>query len=258
VVVVMLENRTWSQVGGPGFGAMPYLAGLARACAYYQQWNETNESQNSLTQYIGLTSGVDNSRTVDDCDPSATCSSTDDNIFRQVREAGGTARSYVEGATQPCSVGANAAKHIPALYYRGSYADASGPHRDSDFCELEVRPLSELDPERLPTFAMITPNLCNDGHDCPNATVDRWLQGNLGPILASSSYREGNTAVFVLWDEDRPVPNLLVAPAAQPGPRPGTGSHAAALKTMELMLGLPVLAQGQLPAAPDLRTTAPL
>jgi hypothetical protein len=254
----MLENRTWSQVGGPGFGAMPYLAGLARSCAYYAQWDETNPDQDSLTQYIGLTSGVDNPHTVDDCDPSASCSSTDDNIFRQVRVAGGTARSYVEGATQPCSVGANAAKHIPALYYHGSYADASGSHNDADSCAVEVRPFSELDSDRLPTFAMITPDLCHDGHDCANAAVDRWLQGELGAILAGESYREGGTAVFVLWDEDRPVPNLLVAPSVQPGPRPGIGSHAAALKTIESMLGLPALAQGQIPAAANLRDTAPL
>jgi hypothetical protein len=237
---------------------MPYLAGLARSCAYYPQWNETNASQDSLTQYIGLTSGVDNPRTVNDCAPSATCSSTDDNIFRQVREAGGTARSYVEGATQPCSVGANAAKHIPALYYRGTYTDASGSHNDADYCPLEVRPLSELDPNRLPTLAMVTPNLCNDGHDCPNATVDNWLHTQLDAILAGSSYQQGNTAVFVLWDEERPVPNLLIAPSVEPGPRTGDASHAGALKTIELMLGLPVLAQGQLPSAADLRGSTPL
>ena len=258
VVVVVLENRTWSDVGGPGFGAMPYLAGLARSCAYYPQWTETNRQQDSLTQYIGLTSGVDNPRTVDDCEPSASCSSTDDNIFRQVRQAGDTARSYVEDATQACSVGSNAAKHIPALYYRGTYTDASGSHRDSDFCATEVRPFTELDPDHLPTFSMITPNLCDDGHDCANATVDSWLREHLGAILAGDTFRAGSTAVFVLWDEDRPVPNLIVAPSAQPGPRAGAASHAAALKTIELMLGLPVLSQGQLPAAGDLRASAPL
>jgi hypothetical protein len=257
-VIVMLENRTWSQVGGQGFGAMPYLAGLAKSCAFYPQWSETNRSQDSLTQYIGLTSGIDNPHTVDDCSPSPSCSSTDDNVFRQVRESGGTPRSYVEGATRPCSVGSNAAKHIPALYYRGTYTDASGSHSDSDFCVSEVRPYSELDPNHLPTFAIITPNLCNDGHDCPNATVDGWLRHNLGAVLDGDTYREGDTAVFVLWDEDYPVPNLVVAPSVEPGPRPGQASHAAALKTMELMLGLPVLEQGQIPAATDLRATAPL
>jgi len=36
---------------------MPYLNGLAKQCAYYEQWDDTNPAQSSLTQYIGITSG---------------------------------------------------------------------------------------------------------------------------------------------------------------------------------------------------------
>ena len=258
VVVVMMENRTWNQVGGVGFGAMNYLASLATRCAFYANWTETNPEQDSLTQYIGLTSGVDNPRTVNDCSPSAACSSTDSNIFRQVRETGGTARSYVEGASEPCSAAGNAAKHVPALYYRGVYTDATGTHTDADFCTTEVRPAGELDPNHLPTFAMLTPNLCHDGHDCPNSQVDDWARVHVAAILSGDDYRAGSTAVFVLWDESDPVPNLLIAPSAEAGPRGGRGSHAAALETIEEMLGVPILAQGQLPTASDLRATAPI
>jgi hypothetical protein len=254
----MMENRTWSQVGGPGFAAMPYLKSLAGRCAFYPDWNQTNHDQNSLTQYIGLTSGIDNPRTVHDCSPSITCSSTDDNIFRQVRQSGGTARSYVEGASQPCSAAGNAAKHIPALYYRGVYTDATGTHSDADNCATEIRPAQELDPNRLPTFAMITPTLCNDGHDCPNSTVDEWARVHIAAILAGNDYRTGTTAVFILWDESNPVPNLLIAPSARPGPSAGPASHTAALKTIEELLGLGVLTQGQLTTTPDLRASAGL
>ena len=247
VVIVMEENRTWPEVGGVGFTTMPYLHELATKCASYAQWQETNPRQNSLTQYIGLTSGVDNPATVDDCAPSAACSSTDDNIFRQVRAAGGTARTYVEGATTGCSAGGGAAKHVPALYYFG--AD------DHSFCPTEVRPLDELDVDRLPTFVMVIPDLCHDGHDCENDAVDAWLRSHLGAILGGASYRSGTTAVFVLYDEDRPVPNLLIAPTARNGPLavPGAG-HNAALRTIEDMLGLPALpAVG---AAANLRSSA--
>jgi hypothetical protein len=258
VVVVMMENRTWSQEGGPGFGSMPYLKSVAQRCAYYAQWTNTNPKQSSLTQYIGLTSGVNNPHTVNDCSPSPQCSSTDDNIFRQVRESGGSPRTYVEGATKACSAAGNAAKHIPALYYRGTYQDSSGTHNDADFCAAEVRPGDEFDPNNLPTFAMYIPTLCNDGHDCPNSTVDKWASVHLAAILAGADYRALTTAVFLLWDESDPVPNLLMAPSALPGPRPGAGSHADALKTMEEVLGLPVLQQGQLPAASDLRASTPI
>jgi hypothetical protein len=105
---------------------------------------------------------------------------------------------------------------------------------------------------------MVTPTSCNDGHDCANSTVDEWARVHLATLLAGDDYRAGGTAVFVLWDENAPVPNLLIAPSAQPGPRDGVGSHAAALKTIEELLGLPVLAQGQLPSVGDLRTSAPI
>ena len=198
VVIFSFENRTWSNVG-LGFSAstMPYLHSLASQCSYFSDWTETNSAQNSLTQYIGETSGVSNTSTVNDCSPGPSCQSTDDNIFRQVRVAGGTARSYVEGATTGCSASGNAAKHIPALYYFGTYSDGTGSHNDHDFCNTEVRPYSEFDVNNLPTYAFITPTLCNDGHDCNDATVDAWASTNIQRVLDSAAYKAGTVGVFV-------------------------------------------------------------
>ena len=258
IVVFAFENRTWSNVG-LGFSAttMPYLHSLATQCSYFSGWNETNSSQNSLTQYIGETSGVNNSKTVNDCSPSKTCRSTDNNIFRQVRLAGKTARNYVEGATSGCSASGNAAKHVPDLYYFGSYTDTGGvSHSDHDFCSSEVRPYAELDVNNLPTYAFITPSLCHDGHDCNDATVDAWAQVNVQKVIDSAAYRAGTVAIFVWYDEDHPVPNLTIAPTSHKGQiTTVTGSHASLLKTIEGLLGVPVMNQGQLPSATDLRAT---
>ncbi len=230
----MLENRRWKDVGGPGFASMPYLHRLARSCAFYTNWSETNPHQNSLTQYIGLTSGVDNPATMNDCLPSTTCRSTDNNIFRQVRDAGGTARSYVDSVAPTCAIEKGFTTRVPALYYYGA--------NDHAHCAREVLALTYLDVNHLPTFAIITPNLCHSGHNCANGTVDAWLSIHLTAILHGSSYRTGTTAVFVCYDEDRPVPNLLVAPTAHAGPLAVSGAgHAAALRTFEDLLGLPVL-----------------
>ncbi|MFN8018721.1 MAG: alkaline phosphatase family protein [Acidimicrobiales bacterium] len=257
VVLLMEENRTWTggrtAAVGMGFDAtaMPFLHGLGTKCTYYTDWEETNTGQNSLNQYIGLTSGVANTATVNDCTPSTTCRSTDDNIFRQVRTAGGTPRTFVDGASAPCSVGTNAAKHIPALYYVGG--------NDQAACTTEVRPLADLDPNALPTFAMIVPDQCHDGHDCSDATVDAWAKQVLTPILDGTTYKAGKTLVVVVYDEDRPVPNLLIAPTAKAGAVSTlVGSHADLLKTVEEVLGLPVMDQGQLPTATSLRATAHL
>jgi hypothetical protein len=254
----MEENRTWTAVGGVGFRDpdMPYLRSLATRCTVFAHWTETNRAQSSLNQYIGLTSGVSNPATVDDCAPSATCRSTDDNIFRQVRVSGGTARSYVDGATRSCSARGNAAKHVPAMYFFGSYTAGGTRHTYHEYCDAEVRPLAELDVEHLPTFAMITPDLCHDGHDCPNADVDRFARTVITPILASRTYAEGRTALMVLYDEDAPVPNLLVAPTATRGVEQTDAGHAAMLRTWEEMLGLPLLGPGRPPVATSLRGAA--
>lgn len=259
IVVIVEENRTWNGVGGIGFAdpQMPYLGDLGRNCRTFADWVETNTTQNSLNQYIGLASGTSNPNTVDDCTPSPTCRSTDDNIFRQIRRAGGTARSYVEGATTGCSAAGNAAKHVPAMYFYGTYTDGSGTHNDDDFCATEVRPLAEFDVNNLPTFAMIIPDLCNDGHDCVNATVDAWAAKTLQPVLDSASYAAGRTAVMVMYDEDRPVPNLLIAPTASRGISTiGGAGHAAMLRTWEEMLGLPIMGTPQVSGAISLRGPA--
>jgi hypothetical protein len=254
-VVLVEENRTWtggrSQAVGMGFsgGEMPFLEHLASQCSWFTDWAEMDANENSLNQYIGLTSGVKSTTVSNDCEPSDTCRSTDDNIFRQVRESGGTARTYVDGATEPCSAGDNRAKHIPALYYRG--AD------DPSHCLDEVRPMSEFDPDRLPTFAFVVPDLCHDGHDCGDDVVDTWAQSTIDPILSSAAYRRGEVLVVVIYDEDQPVPNLLIAPTANAGAIDGVaGSHAGLMRAIESALGLPVLDQGELPTAPDLREPA--
>ena len=63
----------------------------------------------------------------------------------------------------------------------------------------------------------------------------------------------------MIYDEDRPVPNLLIAPTATPGAISSVvGSHAGLLKTVEQALGLPVMNQGELPQAVSLRESAHL
>jgi hypothetical protein len=245
--VFAFENRTWDDVG-LGFGTgMPYLHGLGQQCSYFTDWTEADTSQNSLSQYVGQVTGAAQSGTVDDCSPSTSCGTDADNLFRQARGPGLTAINYVEGATTGCSASGNAAKHVPVLYLRG--AD------DRAHCTEQVRPFSEFDPQKLPSFSFVTPTLCNDGHDCGNDVVDAWAKQHIQPVLESSAYRAGHVAVFVWYDEDHPVPNLWITPTAKPGAvtTPGAG-YAGTLKAWEAMLGLPCLANAC--TAPDMRTPA--
>ncbi|MDQ1511130.1 MAG: phosphatidylinositol-3-phosphatase, partial [Actinomycetota bacterium] len=241
VVVFAFENRTWSDVGGTQFDpqAMPYLHSLATQCATFADYTEPDTSQNSATQYVGTAAGNTANTVRDDCSPSSTCRSIQNNIFRQTRLAGKIPRSFVEGATAPCSASANAAKHVGALYFFGTYTDGSGAHNDHDYCTSEVRPYSEFDPNALPNFSFVTPTLCNDGHDCGNSTVDTWAAANVQPVLNSAAYKAGNVTVFIWYDEDHPVPNMKIGLHVTTGVRTTAIDYRTELHTWEDLLGVP-------------------
>jgi len=109
----------------------------------------------------------------------------------------------------------------------------------------------------VPGHAFITPTLCNDGHDCGDTVVDAWASSNIKRVLDSPAYLAGTVAVFIWYDEDHPTPNAQIAPTSHKGDitQTGIGTHAALLlKTIEDLLGLPFMNQGQLPGATDLRS----
>jgi hypothetical protein len=74
-------------------------------------------------------------------------------------------------------------------------------------------------------------------------------------LLDSQAYAKGDVAIFFLWDEDSPIPNVLIAPSVAPGskvsiPAGNPVSHFSALRTWEEMLALPLL--GDTSKAPSL------
>jgi hypothetical protein len=91
--------------------------------------------------------------------------------------------------------GRYAPKHVAALYF----ADVAGT------CRRDVVSLSafgrDLGAGRLPSLAVVVPDLCDDGHDCSDRHADGWLGGFLRQVVASRSYRAGDTAVLVTFDE---------------------------------------------------------
>jgi hypothetical protein len=246
VVWIWMENQTWSDVFGNA--SAPYLNMLAGKCATDSAYASVGSP--SLPNYLGATSGSTQG-VADDDDPSAH-TFTVDNLFRQVRTAGGTERSFVESMPGPCglvSAGSYAAKHNPAVYYVGGSDRAACQADDVPFTEFPA----VLASGELPTYTSITPNICDDMHSCPIATGDQWLATWVPQILNTASYRDGTTALFIVWDEPTPLANVVVAPSVRPGTVSGTAvNQYSLLRATEEMLGLPLL--GQAATAPDLRT----
>ena len=248
-----MENKTYSKVIGSS--AAPYETALARKCASAPHYADAGRHYNSLSNYIAATSGRDSCSghrcragtvsTWNDCRPSPSCQAPVNNLFRQVRNHGGTAKSYEESMTRRCQVYSSsryAPKHNPAAYYTGG--------KDRRACRRDDVPMGTphngafhralTRAGHLPTFAFVTPNLCHDTHDCSVATGDRWLAQWLPQILDSRAYTSGRTAVMIVSDEDTPCPNVFLAPTIRPGTtskRSGLG-HFAMLRTTEQLLGI--------------------
>src|SRR3954453_466871 len=191
VVWIWMENHTASSVLTSE--QAPFERQLATECGSADHYRAVGSPSlpNYLAAITGSTHGVH-----DDASP-ASHPIAGDNLFRQVAAAGGTARSYEEAMPVNCAQGGSGrygVKHNPQAYL----ADPA----DRAACQRDDVPMGGLDggafvddlrAGRLPTFSFITPDLCDDTHDCDVAVGDAWLRDWVGAILNSSTYAAHRT-----------------------------------------------------------------
>jgi acid phosphatase len=190
VVIVLMENEEYSDViGNP---QAPYITALANR--YGLMTNSFGIRHPSLPNYIALTSGSTQGIASDcsDCVVSAR------NIVDQLEGAGISWGAYLEDLPAPCFLGATsggyAKKHNPFAYYTDIVRSRKRCERMVGFGRLR----SDLRGDRLPRYVWISPNLCNDGHDCPIGTADRFLARTMPALL----HELGPHGFLVLtWDE---------------------------------------------------------
>jgi phospholipase C len=251
-----MENHSESSLS-----AGPYMSSLAQQCGTASDWQDAGSAYDSEPNYIAATTGLAGSALSSfncDCPQSSSNQTTADNIFRQVRTAGLTEKSYEESMTTNCSdtdSGDYAVRHNPAVFMTGG--------SDRAACQADDIPMGsnvagalvdDIAANTLPNFAFVTPNLCNDMHDCSVAAGDAFLEVLVPQILDSASYQSGNTLLIINTDEDTPVLNIVVAPSVNPGTVVTTAvSHYGELRATEEALGLPLLGQAANAAAEDLR-----
>ncbi len=235
VIWIWMENKDSNEVLDAG--AAPFINSIATSCGSASSYVD-HGIHPSLPNYLAATSG-DTHGVTDDEFPTAHPLPVD-NIFRQVRATGKTARSYEEAMPVACALQSSeryAVKHNPAAYY-SSAADRAACQTDNVSFD---RFLPDLAGD-LPSFSLITPDMCNDMHDCPVATGDAWLQGVVTAITTSPTYNEGRTAVFIMFDESEgagTMPFLAITPSISPGSRVDTElSHYSVLAFTEGALGI--------------------
>ncbi len=240
VVVIVFENKDVGEIVGNRDA--PTFNGLARRGASLANYSAV--AHPSLPNYIALVSGSTQGITSDCTD----CLVGGTSLAETLTRAGRTWKAYAEGLPRPGFTGAAdgdyVKKHVPFLYFRNVL---SRPHQ-----RRSVVPLAQLTDDlrarRLPDFALVTPDLCHDMHDCSIATGDRWLAHWLKALLGSRELRGG--AVFVLFDEAHTwggadgghVPAYVVGNVVRAGATTRRHlSHYSVLATIEAAWRLPRL-----------------
>ncbi len=229
-----------------GSAAAPYVNALARR--YGTMTHSFAIAHPSLPNYLALTSGSTQGIESDctDCKVSAR------NIVDQLEAARISWKAYLEDVPSPCFLGAAhggyAKKHNPFAYY----ADVAGSRRRCSRLVGFGSLRRDLRAGSLPTYVWITPNLCDDGHDCGVAASDRFLARTVPALLREL----GPHGLLVLtWDEgssDRgccggaaggQIATVVAGPDVRRGARVATPiDHYGVLGSIERALGLRPLA----------------
>jgi phosphatidylinositol-3-phosphatase len=194
IITIVLENKEFGTVvGNP---QMPYFNSLAKSYTLLTQFFAVTHP--SLPNYLAMISGQTFGLTFD-------CYSCtyDAPTFPDLIEASGrTWRTYQEDMPEPCSdkteIGNYAIKHNPFLYFKSIRLDQGR-------CTRSVVPFTQLPLDmasgQLPNYAFITPNLCNDAHDCDLDVTDGWLQTVVAPLQAYLDASGKPYLLVITWDE---------------------------------------------------------
>jgi hypothetical protein len=230
VVVVVMENKPFGRVVGAADA--PYENALVKHCGLATNYYAVTHG--SLPDYIALVSGNTAGLDGASCNPGPKCQSNSASIFAQLA---GDWWAFQEAMPSNCHRANShtyAVRHNPPTYFPGLMT-----------CARNDVPYGQFKVSRK--FIFVTPDLCDDTHNCPVAVGDRWLSIFVKRVVTSRAYRSGGTALFITWDEDdhsasNHVPMIVVSPYTPSGARvAGFFDHYSALRTWEDMLGLPCL-----------------
>jgi acid phosphatase len=247
MVVIVLENHSFETViGSP---QAPYLNSFANSWSLAIGYSGVTHPSlpNYLAMIGGSTFGITNDCT--DCFVNAP------SLPDRLDAAGKTWKGYMEGMPSPCFVGSSglyAQKHNPFIYFDAIRTEPARCARIVPYGQLATDFAS---PSTAPNFAFITPNLCNDGHDCPLSTSDAWLKREVPALILSTAFQGSRSLLVITFDEGEGGSNRVATILAGSGVKQGfqsavTCDHYSLLRTVESLWGLAPLAAGDEKATP--------
>src|SRR5579883_1948490 len=244
VFVIVMENTNWSDVTRT---QTPYLANtLVPMGAHAEQYYNPPGNHPSLPNYLWLEAGT-NFGITEDGDPATYHQGTTQHLTALLQQKGIPWKAYEEdisGTDCPLeNTGRYAVRHDPFAFFDDVTGNGDS---QSTYCIQHIRPYSELAADlahnTVARYNFITPNPCDDTHDCPLRDGDTWLSHEVPAILASQAYRDGGV-LFITWDEaetgDGPIGLIALSPFAKAHYANTIHyTHSSLLRTLEEIFGV--------------------
>src|ERR1700690_2188755 len=249
IIIVVFENKEFGTVvNNP---QMPFFNQLSQSYTLLTQLYA--ETHPSLPNYLAMIGG-DTFGVTFDC---TKCIQNAVTLPDLIEKNGLTWKTYQEDMPSPCyaeaEAGNYAIKHNPFAYF-----DAI--RLDHDRCIRSIVPFTQLAVDlastTLPNYVFITPNLCNDAHDCPVNIADGWLKGLMTQLLPQLDAEGKPYLVIITWDEGQGnhsccglpaeaggrIATILLSPQVKNGYKDATPyTHYSILKTIAAAWHLPYL-----------------
>jgi len=272
VFVIVMENTSASELYFHKRDA-PYInIALLPNYAFALNFVDELPTVGSEPHYIWMEAGTnafpDATFTLDGPPSQTNSTSSTDHLVTQIKTSAlDSWVTYQESVpTGTCPIASPfpyAARHNPFVFFQ----DVSGspPSSTNLYCIQHTKPYSLLSNDLLagniPGYVFITPNLCHDMHGhlkCKTvaryvgqtqhaqniSAGDTWLRAHLPPIIDWASKNAG--VIFLVWDENDKtgtLPFLVIGPGAKKNYRNRvTYNHSSIIKSVEEILGLPILA----------------
>jgi phosphatidylinositol-3-phosphatase len=238
VILVVEENHGFSEVIGNS--GMPYLNSLASKYGLATRYFANTHP--SLGNYFMLTTGQIISN-----DDGFNGTVDADNMVRQLMAAGKTWKSYAESLP---STGFTDAGEFP--YKKGHnpftyFSDVVNSTVQKQNLVALPQFNADVAANRLPDFSFVVPNELHNAHDGSLEAADAWLQQNIAPLIASSSFQESGLLI-ITFDEagfddvshgGGHIATVIVSPKAKAGYRSTTFyQHQSTLRLMLQGLGI--------------------
>ncbi len=251
IVIFMLENKDFGEVIDDP--KMPIFNKLAQNYTLLTEYYTIGHP--SLPNYIALIGG-DTFGITSDC---VDCTINAVSLPDLIEASGRTWKTYQEDMPFPCYGGKSfkdyVKRHNPFAYFDPIRLDRAR-------CEKSIVPLTmlktDVDAGQLPNFIFISPNLCNDVHDCSLDNADEWLTDRLNLLIPALNKTAEPYLVVLNWDEGKAstttsccglpeqaggrVATVLISPQVKNGFQDSTPyTHYSLLKTIAEAWGLPYL-----------------